>query len=340
MHDDDIYIVVSAVGPECLRDQQFMSRVLKDLIFRKQAARVVAQQDQFGFGTSSDAASSSGGMALSSELIDRFHHRAFVGSEDKVFAAWMAAYKALMGMQKRHRDKGAHVRVCYSLTADGTPRRVRLSHPRGGRVWVTYVDADGSSRVEVSAAGEALVLIVPSGGFWAATAGGAGAYDELPWEHEPLAGDAASLAFIVDTGVALASQQQMMTDLVDQLKLMASGAEPAKLPSMPALIDFDTTVSDYPEGITISLNFERKLVRQGVLRDVPGLTTAQRKARADKVAGEMGGVALPQPASPHAPLPARCPCVCAVRSHMRRAHRGGRVHALHPVEGRPDAFDE
>ena len=86
---------------------------------------------------------------------------------------------------------------------DGKPRKLRVRCSKRGVVRATIVDEKGNARTEVSKPGEALTLEIPSGGFWASTGGGSGAYDELPWEHEPMATNTTSMAFIVDTGIPL-----------------------------------------------------------------------------------------------------------------------------------------
>ena len=67
-----------------------------------------------------------------------------------------------------HFDVDEHrIRVCCCVTKNGKPRKVGMQDQAGGRVYVTYVRADGSVKELVSEPGALLIFWVPSGGFYA-----------------------------------------------------------------------------------------------------------------------------------------------------------------------------
>ena len=72
------------------------------------------------------------------------------------------------GEMRLHFDDDEHrIRVCSCLTEDGKPRKVGMQDMAGGRVYVTYVRADGSVEEFESEPGALLIFWVPSGGFYA-----------------------------------------------------------------------------------------------------------------------------------------------------------------------------
>ena len=80
----------------------------------------------------------------------------------------------------------------------------------------TVQDKTGKLVPTKSKAGEALELLVPSGGFYTMTGPGAGA-GTLNWYHEVLPTDVDSIALIIDHCVSYDQQQEIMRHMAAQL---------------------------------------------------------------------------------------------------------------------------
>ena len=124
---------------------------------------------QFGLGRR--GAATAGGDTLRSSLAAE-QRVLFPGSAGKLKNVWCPAYdskkaKSSDNMLLHFDDDEHRIRVCSCLTEDGKPRKVGMQDMAGGRVYVTYVRADGSVEELVSEPGALLIFWVPSGGFYA-----------------------------------------------------------------------------------------------------------------------------------------------------------------------------
>ena len=124
---------------------------------------------QFGLGRR--GAATAGGDTLRSSLAAD-QRVLFPGSAGKLKNMWCPAYdskkvKSSDSMLLHFDDDERRIRVCSCLTEDGKPRKVGMQDMAGGRVYVTYVRADGSVEELVSEPGALLIFWVPSGSFYA-----------------------------------------------------------------------------------------------------------------------------------------------------------------------------
>ena len=129
-------------------------------------------------GMGRHAAATAGGETLRSELAAE-QRVLFKGSAGKLKNAWIPAYDRsakkhakVVDSMLLHFDEDMHrIRVCNCLTEDGQPRKVGMQDKAGGRVYATYVHADGTVEELVSEPGKLLIIWVPSGGFYAMSVG-------------------------------------------------------------------------------------------------------------------------------------------------------------------------
>ena len=128
-------------------------------------ARLSHATVQFGLGRRGTA--TAGGDTLRSSLAAD-QRALFPGSAGKLKNVWCPAYEKSSDKMLLHFDEDEHrIRVCSCLTKDGKPRKVGMQDKAGGRIYITYVRADGSVVDLESQPGELYQFWVPSGGFYA-----------------------------------------------------------------------------------------------------------------------------------------------------------------------------
>jgi hypothetical protein len=234
-----------------------------------------------------------GGQAIL-ELLCDWHARVDDLELKNVF---LPAYHAGKGKMVQHGDKVANLmRTIHCLSADGTPRYISVTDVKGGVVRATVLLADGTVAVQKSKPGEALVLEVPSGGFYRLTGPGSGAAPSLlAWEHEVLVSHTDSLALIVDQFASYSEQEAAMHQMI----AMLSGSvapKPASMPNMSEVIDFETSTRDKLDGFWASMGHYWKLVDAGEEVHVYGRTHEEMKRLSDIHAGGITtACALPYP---------------------------------------------
>jgi hypothetical protein len=252
---------------------------------------------QFGLGRR--GAATAGGETLRSSLAAD-QRALFPGSAGKLKNVWCPGYDSKKRTDSDnmllHFDDDEHrIRVCSCLTEDGKPRKVGMQDMAGGRIYATYVHADGSVSELESQPGELYFFWVPSGGFYAMSVsnactqhalrvhtsavysprrcsclcaqgpGSGAAHDEhggLQWQHAVYPCESASIVPILDHYVPVEQQPAQMAAAKAELvrrgqERARSGASwtPASLPCMREVVDFQTKEVDMFDGIGRTIAF-------------------------------------------------------------------------------------
>ena len=185
------------------------------------------------------------------------------------------------------------------------------------------IDAHGFVWEVILFPGKALILKVPSSGFYAMTGVGSGAritpYDdtesatELGWTHEPMAGPAASVGLVVDHYATLADQLQQMRAACGVMvrRMRGKHFSPTTMPLMRESINFATTVLDQSTGVVISLNHYWKLVGEGKVVHRLGVSEENMQSIANGFAGTR-----PRPRPRPLLLCSSRPHLCCIRTQV------------------------